>query len=200
MLVFFFIIKLGEKMDLRILKTKRNLYDALLHLMGERPFEEIKVSEICGKALINRSTFYAHFEDKYALLNSLIMDLKEELKIELLKNEEITNSKEFYMECIKKLLSHIEDRQDIYFPLIIHNRNSVVMDMIYDTLFEDVSNRLKEEELHDFSIELVSHFYLGAILHVVINWLENHCTIEKDKVLLYFNALIPNKIHVRGVS
>ena len=66
-------------MDLRILKTKKSLYDALLHLMGERTFEEIKVSEICHKAMTNRSTFYAHFEDKYALLNSLILDLKEEL-------------------------------------------------------------------------------------------------------------------------
>ena len=72
----------GENMDLR------NLYESLLFLMGEHPFEEIKVSEICEKAMTNRSTFYAHFEDKYALLSTLIMDLKTGLTEELLKNED----------------------------------------------------------------------------------------------------------------
>ncbi len=185
-------------MDLRIVKTKKNLYDALLHLMGERTFEEIKVSEICCKAMTNRSTFYAHFEDKYALLNSLITDLKDELQKELLKNEEHLDSKEYYMECIKMLLIHIEAHQDIYYPLIINNRNSIAMDMIYDTLFEDVTNRFKEA-MSGFSIELVSHFYLGAILHVVMDWLEKHCTISKEELLLSFDVLIPNRIHVGGI-
>ena len=67
-------------MDLRVVKTKKNLYESLLFLMGERSFEEIKVSEICEKAIINRSTFYAHFEDKYALLSTLILDLKNEVE------------------------------------------------------------------------------------------------------------------------
>ena len=55
----------NEKQDLRIIKTKKVLYMALVDLMREKTFEEIKVSEICARALVNRSTFYAHYEDKY---------------------------------------------------------------------------------------------------------------------------------------
>ena len=47
---------MAKKIDLRILKTKRNLYEGLLTLMKEKTFEEIKVSDICSKAMINRST------------------------------------------------------------------------------------------------------------------------------------------------
>ena len=54
-----------KKTDLRIIKTKKVIYEALIDLMKEKTFEEIKVSDICNKALINRSTFYAHYEDKY---------------------------------------------------------------------------------------------------------------------------------------
>ena len=34
----------------------------------DKTFEEIKVSDICKKALINRSTFYSHYNDFLLLL------------------------------------------------------------------------------------------------------------------------------------
>ena len=57
-----------KKQDLRIMKTKKALYQSLIQLMKEKTFEEIRVSDICELALINRSTFYAHFDDKYLSL------------------------------------------------------------------------------------------------------------------------------------
>ena len=45
---------------------------------NDKTFEEIKVSDICKKALINRSTFYSHYNDKYELLVDFINVLKEE--------------------------------------------------------------------------------------------------------------------------
>ena len=53
-----------NKTDLRIIKTNNALFNALLELMKEKTFEEIKVSDVCSKALVNRSTFYAHYSDK----------------------------------------------------------------------------------------------------------------------------------------
>ena len=53
-----------KKEDLRIRKTKASLYKSLLQLMEDTPFEEIKVSRICQLSMINRSTFYDHFNDK----------------------------------------------------------------------------------------------------------------------------------------
>ena len=67
-----------DKTDLRIVKTNKALYEALLLLMKEKTFEEIKISDLCQKALINRSTFYAHYNDKYELLVDFINVLKEE--------------------------------------------------------------------------------------------------------------------------
>ena len=67
-----------KKKDLRVVKTKNLLYQTLIDLMKDKTFEEIKVSDICSKAMINRSTFYAHYEDKYELLVDFISNLKEE--------------------------------------------------------------------------------------------------------------------------
>lgn len=76
---------MSAKEDLRITKTKRTLFNSLLELMKEKAFEEIKISDICTSALINRSTFYAHYEDKYELLVALLDNQKNILLSELEK-------------------------------------------------------------------------------------------------------------------
>ena len=90
-----------DKVDLRIVKTKRALFSSLLDLMREKQFEEIKVNDICSKALVNRSTFYSHYQDKYELLSDCINNLKLSLTNELSKNKNINNTKEYYIELIK---------------------------------------------------------------------------------------------------
>ena len=102
---------MNKKTDLRIIKTKNNLYQTLIKLMSDRPFEEIKVSDICEKALVNRSTFYSHYSDKYELLSSYIDTLKESLEKELEKNTSIKNTKEYYLEMISLFLNHVEEKK-----------------------------------------------------------------------------------------
>ena len=68
-----------RKNDLRVIKTKKILFDTLLKLMKQKNSEKIKISDICEEALINRSTFYAHYEDKYELLIDLFENQKQSL-------------------------------------------------------------------------------------------------------------------------
>jgi len=42
--------------------------------MMERRFRDITVQEIADRATVNRATFYAHFEDKFDLLDSAIRE------------------------------------------------------------------------------------------------------------------------------
>ena len=46
-----------EKEDLRIRKTKATLYKSYIELISSKNKEQIKISDICKKANINRSTF-----------------------------------------------------------------------------------------------------------------------------------------------
>ena len=103
-----------KKTDLRVIKTKNLIYNTLIELMKDKTFEEIKVSDICNKALINRSTFYSHYEDKYDLLVDFINSLKDEFVTELNKNSSNLNTKEYYIELIKIFLNHIEERKEMY--------------------------------------------------------------------------------------
>ena len=58
-------------MDLRIVKTKKAIREAFLELRQTTPLEKVKVRDICRIALINKSTFYNHYEDVFALSREL---------------------------------------------------------------------------------------------------------------------------------
>ena len=51
--------------DLRVIKTKKHIEDALIDLLYQKDFHAITVQDILDTALINRSTFYKHYADKY---------------------------------------------------------------------------------------------------------------------------------------
>lgn len=61
-----------KKFDLRIIRTRRDLVNSMCELMREKSFSQITVRQIAERAMINRATFYAHFEDKYRLLDHML--------------------------------------------------------------------------------------------------------------------------------
>ena len=68
-------MKNSNKTDLRIQRTQKAIVDAFYELLDEKSFGAITVIDICDRALINRGTFYTHFEDKYSLLDKCISDI-----------------------------------------------------------------------------------------------------------------------------
>jgi AcrR family transcriptional regulator len=57
-----------EPVDPRIRRTRALIHEAFLKLLATKPFEEISVQDLTELATLNRATFYAHFPDKYKLL------------------------------------------------------------------------------------------------------------------------------------
>lgn len=58
-------------MDIRIARTDRAIEKAFMELRAKNPLEKIKIKDLCALACINKSTFYAHYEDIYALSSGL---------------------------------------------------------------------------------------------------------------------------------
>ena len=59
----------ADKLDPRTKRTRELLLQAFMQLLMTKSFDSVTVQEIADQATVNRATFYAHFSDKYALLD-----------------------------------------------------------------------------------------------------------------------------------
>lgn len=185
---------MNKKDDLRVIKTRKLIYQTLLDLMKEKTFEEIKVSDICSKAMINRSTFYAHYEDKYELLIDFLSNLKEEFARELNEScKENLSIRKYYIRLISLFLDHIDSKRDVYNSIIVNNRSSIMMDILLSVVNDDILKRFKENDINlKVPTEVISKFYLGGVINIGMEWLSNSNKYTKEEILDYLELLIPD--------
>ena len=185
---------MNKKNDLRVIKTRKLIYQTLLDLMKEKTFEEIKVSDICSKAMINRSTFYAHYEDKYELLIDFLSNLKEEFARELNEScKENLSIREYYIRLISLFLDHIDSKRDVYNSIMVNNRSSIMMDILLSVVNDDILKRFKENDINlKVPTEVISKFYLGGVINIGMEWLSNSNKYTKEEILDYLELLIPD--------
>lgn len=68
--------KLVQKEDLRVQRTRKLLQQALIELTVEMGFASVTVRDITRRAMVNRSTFYRYYLDKYDLLNQYMAEVQ----------------------------------------------------------------------------------------------------------------------------
>ncbi len=65
--------------DLRVVKTRANIKNTFYEMLKKEPVEKISVTELAKQAQINKSTFYLHYQDIYALYNEIRDDFLKEM-------------------------------------------------------------------------------------------------------------------------
>lgn len=92
-------------MDLRVEKTKKHIINAFIELRSKKALEKITVRELCELAQINKSTFYAHYQDIFDLSDSIESDLVSNIVKSLSRPEAIFEqpdvfTRELTMACV----------------------------------------------------------------------------------------------------
>jgi AcrR family transcriptional regulator len=63
------------KLDPRVKRTRELIQRSFMEIVDEKGFNSISVQDITARAGINRATFYAHYTDKYDLLDKAIGEM-----------------------------------------------------------------------------------------------------------------------------
>lgn len=95
-------------MDIRIEKTERAIRNAFWELRSHKSLEKITVKELCTLAYINKSTFYAHYPDIFALSNTLEEETITSVLQSILPNHEynLKNAEVFTENLCMAFFSH----------------------------------------------------------------------------------------------
>jgi AcrR family transcriptional regulator len=100
-------------LDRRVVRTEAAIRQALIELIEERGFDALTVSDIAGRANINRGTFYLHYRDKYDLLEQteteIIADLEGIFRRGALLTLEDLNNADKPLPVIVKLFEYLRD-------------------------------------------------------------------------------------------
>ena len=218
-----------NKVDRRVQKTRKLLQDALIELVAEKGYESITIQEILDKANVGRSTFYAHFQDKDQLLNS-ILDRLDELfdghKKQLLDaTQNVGNAGN--TDSIKGLSPTLSLFQFVgqnyrFFKAMLGNQGyGIFAKPVYDYVFshvhgiftrpihDDVFAHLHEpfkmlrsrEKYGSLESEIAAHYFVSALMGLLVWWVEKAMPCPAEEIDRLFRELaIPGFRHVLAVN
>ncbi len=163
------------KTDLRIQRTQKAIVDAFYDLLDERSFNAITVIDICNRALINRGTFYTHFDDKYALLDKCICDIMYGLHEQVKRAHGDSDLITYYNEVMSLGITFLDANRKRIRAIILKAENSLVFDKVHDILTDNIKKRLNSTRPRNGGTgspsNIIAEFFSGGIIFLIKWWL-----------------------------
>ena len=180
----------NASLDLRVRRTYKFLWDALKSLMAERDFESITVTDICERAMVHRTTFYKHYEDKYGLLFHGIQDELKALFEAVDKHVEMEKEADNRARLIA-VFEHVLKHEDFYRLMLTGDGFSKFNTLLRNAVAERLERNLRHEG-KQMSMPMALHAQLAAaaIVRMIAWWLDNDCPYTPAEMIQYFDEHI----------
>jgi AcrR family transcriptional regulator len=183
--------------DLRVRRTRMALQNALITLLQERDFQAITVRDLTEQAMVNRATFYDHFVDKYALLDSAIRDwfsqiLREKLGATHQPSPEhlavlVTTACEF----LRHLRDHCRPRMGEMLPVVQTQITTVMIEVLTE------GGRMRTPSLPDSEIRLRATLSSWAMYGAALHWSQQPTPEPLDG---FIRRVLPTIMHGPAVG
>ncbi len=188
-------LQVDYKEDLRIIRTRKLLSSTLLDMMEEESLDKISVIDLCTKALVNRATFYAHFEDKFHLLTFALEELKDEVYSRFSKSVKAKSPNEVLLKLAHMTFDFVKDHKSHVANLLAHNRNEKVILTIKESLTSSVKYQLSKfgnSYPEGVPVLLTSITYAGALVDLCLWYLDNTDKCGEADMKAHIDALFGN--------
>lgn len=171
--------------DLRVRRTRKLLQEAMIQLTVEKGFNAVTVRDITERAMVNRSTFYRHYLDKYDLIDQYMEEIGNLTSEEDFTAEKQAQLKEGVSLGLMRLLEHVQRFADFYKVMLGQNGDARFTDRFRKNTEKRFRANLENSPLAadpnappvDLKLKYISSAGVGAILW----WLENDqpCSAEQ---------------------
>lgn len=174
--------------DLRIIKTRERLQNALLELLGSKELKAITVKEICEKAGISRNAFYQHYSYKEDLYDQMVAQATERIRDSL--TPLISDVSMVRQDSVASYARHIIDgvsevRELIY--VMLKNDEGIFLRQLTNLICDRfLTNSLPFFGIKDSKdLRLFYEFLSAGMAAFIIKWvLDGDVTEEKAAALL----------------
>lgn len=175
-----------NKNDLRVIKTHNALKNALIGLLNEgRKFYDLSIKEICDRAVINRRTFYLHYNNIEDILLEIQIDIAKSLYEKTKDFKFIDNPQPFVSYFIDFAESSLAYSTIITTPLYEAQRNEGAARILV-SLGNDTN--LSEKTLFYRKTVLMS--YHNVLITIYREWVKNKRMIPKEELINSISLLL----------
>jgi Transcriptional regulator len=197
-----------NKEDLRIIRTKKLIMTAFVELLREKTFEKITIREISERAMINRATFYAHFENKQDLYENLMTYFLSDLS-KILEQDQLADDKNVYVKSIEIALAKFYQfiKENPEFAVIILDSNNeeqllkklmIVFGDHYAGLLNNIQVLEKDMKV---PIDFIVFYIIGIVTSTLKWWMKDTSAMKPADLSHLVIKLISNgHLTVQGVN
>jgi AcrR family transcriptional regulator len=185
-------------MDRRVKYTKMVLKNALIELLSENPISKITVKAICEKADVNRSTFYTHYTDQYALLQNLKDELFDNIKAHITSHNFREKDEDLYLITYNVML-YIKDNQKICALLFGENGDMEFQKRVFRILESPFYNGL-DIVLGERKTEYVFSYVISGSLGLIQNWLKNNLEEPPEEIAMLITTLARSGMQLYDIA
>ena len=180
-----------KKEDRRTRYSKRVIREALFTLMQEKPLNKISVTEICETADVNRSTFYAYYQDIYDLHTGIIREfylLQREYMNQTLaflqdKGDITSLSIAEFREIAALYLQNVKENKEIYKFIFNGNSMTEILSSFYKVFFAELRKKVPPEMHEHFRHSF--RFVSGGTSQTMTAWLAGDCAEPVERLARY---------------
>lgn len=183
-----------EHLDLRQKKTRALLVSALAQLLEERPFQELSVVDICRRAMVHRTTFYAHFNDKQELLRYLLEGMERECATLCLPEDPDSSPRAYLLAAAQRFFTFFQERRALYRACLNSGADAdahVLEDCAARKLEELLSQPRFRAVTPNVDPQVAAHFYTGAMLSLIRWWLSSDNPPTQEHLLKNLAQFVP---------
>ena len=176
-----------KQQDIRITKSKRDLCNALITLMQTTPFKKITVGDICTQAMINKMTFYKHYDDKYELLNDVLLNIKQAILARAEAASPTDGVEDTALDFTFRLLDAVLDECLARKRILLDISNddlvlTIISTTIEKSVYEVVSGIDRQHPFY-YRLDAVAAAVTGAATFLIRYWLVREPSISRETFL-----------------
>lgn len=160
----------------RVRMTKTLIKTAMMELMETLPIEKITVTDVCKTADVNRSTFYAYYEDTRQLLSEIENDVLDHLPV--LSDSPRILSEETLLETLKVFFSYVKKNERLFRILIVHRDNN----SFNQRLVAAITNIFKavQQSKNELRERYTYIFCVSGVLGAMREWINNNFPLSPE--------------------
>ncbi len=183
----------NRKPDRRVLRTRKQLSDALLTLILEKGYDAVTIEEITERANLGRTTFYLHYKDKdellYKSLEAVFDDLVAQIEPYPVEEWSMTGERlsglAFY---------HAAENAHLYKIILSGQGGTSIAQRIREYIAQTAIRIIKTHYADHITqapvpIEVLGNYIASSMMGLITWWLENDQPFSAEEMHAFFKQL-----------